>query len=71
MLFKYITFIQILSEMHERNFIDSMTPVNKELLGLENNNAEQTNTDKFANDYKEINEIISELINEVYKYNIE
>jgi hypothetical protein len=50
--------------MHEKNQIDALTPSNKELLGLENT-PEDTNTENFAQDYKEINELISEIIKEV------
>ncbi len=51
--------------MHEKNTIDAMTIINKDLLGLENINPSDTNNEKFIEDYQEVNAMISELINEV------
>jgi hypothetical protein len=52
--------------MHEKKELDSLTHDNKELLALESSSdTKQIESDKFVEDYKEISDMINELVDEV------
>ena len=53
--------------MQEKRELDSLTQDNKEILALEtSNDRQQTESEKFMADYKEISDMINELVDEVY-----
>jgi hypothetical protein len=52
--------------MHDKKELDSLVQDNKELLALESgSDKQQIESDKFVEDYKEISDMINELVDEV------